>query len=130
MRVMIAFIVTASLFLGCLDSAYAKEPEPWTNADTHAALVDAPYVVECIVQHESQYYPYSIGSKGELGVAQLLPTEDGGGQMEEFLNGDWSDMWKKKRSPFDPYLSVRYLIHWGETHGWTFYPWISTWSLC
>jgi hypothetical protein len=104
----------------------------YTADDTHRALEDSPPVIQCIVGWETghTYNPNAVGRLGELGVAQLLPTERGGGQMEEFQYGDWVDLDPAFRHWYDPYLEIRYMEHWGETHQGTYYPWISTWSLC
>lgn len=108
--------------------AAAAEPEPWTMADTQDAVADMPYPIACIVYYETwpHWDPYSVGAAGELGPAQLHPQ----GLLPLFLHGEWTPSPAPGfRDPFDPYVSAAFLLWWGETHGWTFFPWTS-WRLC
>lgn len=116
------------LLAAAITTPAAHASEPWTSDDTLAALEGSPEIIDCVVRLESQYQPYAIGSAGELGVAQLLPTENGGGQMAEFMEGDWTVVDPADRSPFDPELSVAYLNFYLDTHG-DLAPW-STWRPC
>lgn len=107
-----------ALVLGVVGLSCVGARWDYTADDTRDALEGAPYMVRCIVALESSFDPNAVGAAGEQGVAQILPSWNGGGQWDEFFGGDWTDVPPEERSTWNPWQSVAFLEAYGAEHGY------------
>lgn len=79
-------------------------PLPWTDAHVRDALLGQPVmtrrIVYCEIGRSGTYDPYSVGSRGEIGPAQLLPGRGNG--LSIFYAWGYSD-------PHSPYQAVAFI---------------------
>jgi hypothetical protein len=93
----------------------AHAAEPWTEADSEAAISEHSALAGCIAYAETggTLDPYSVGRAGELGIAQLLPS----GELQTFYRLGFDD-------PYSPWQALDFLdwsLARGRGHFWTTY---------
>jgi hypothetical protein len=101
----------AALLLAlCVTTAVpARAAEPWTVADSEAAISAHSALAGCIADIETGHTldPWSVGAQGELGLVQLHPR----GLLPLY------ERWSDGASPFDPYTSMAFL-DWALDNGY------------
>lgn len=124
---MVLSFVRSTLLVGvllCTGAIPLYAEGGWTDADVSAALTQASQktgvsrsLLRCLSWYESEWHPYAVGRRGELGLFQLLPRR---GLLPDFYAAGYTN-------PFNPYQSSLFaaeMIDAGYGYFW------STWELC
>jgi hypothetical protein len=88
----------------CTPVVCGAAPLPWSDADVRDALDGQPVmtqrIVFCEVGRSGIYDPYAVGSRGEIGPAQLLPGPGNG--LAIFYRWGFTE-------PNNPYQAVAFI---------------------
>ena len=119
-RVLAATVLTVVIVLLTVARTWAEEGDSYvySRGDVIAAIdiASAEHGVSwnwlyAIVRCESQFYPYAVGRRGELGPVQLAPW----GELRRFYARGFSN-------PYSPYESISFLaqrLNEGGARAWS-----------